>query len=80
MKAEPNIKSEVRTMTPERFFDFIDSFDSPEQALQVLHEYPAPRRQRKAVKLLRKLTRRYIYLTAHPEQIEIQARQLSSKR
>ena len=65
---------------PDRFFDFIDSFDSPEQALSVLHEYPTPRRQRRAIKMLRKLTRRYIYLTAHPEQITIQARQMNSKR
>lgn len=59
----------------EWFLAYIDSYNSPQQALETVQATPMPRRYRKAKKHLLKLIRRYIFLIAHPDQIAIQSRQ-----
>ncbi len=49
----------------EEILQFIRSYDSPKQALQAVQNTPAPRRFKKAKKLLCKVIRKYIYLVEH---------------
>ncbi len=49
-----------------QIIDFINSYDTPQNALKAVQNTPAPYRKRRAKKLLCKLIRTYIYLTKQP--------------